>query len=36
MKLYLIDKGELKEINKNIFSSGDVYLLDAGKVKKFF
>ena len=29
MKLYLIDKGELKEINKNIFSSGDVYLLDA-------
>ncbi len=29
MKLYLIDKGDLKEINKSIFSSGDVYLLDA-------
>ena len=29
MKLFLIDKGELKEINKNIFSSGDVYLLDS-------
>ena len=29
MKLFLIVKGELKEIKKNIFSSGDVYLLDA-------
>ena len=29
MKLYLIDKGDLKEINKSVFSSGDVYLLDA-------
>ena len=28
MKLYLIDQGNLKEINKLIFSSGDVYLLD--------
>jgi hypothetical protein len=28
MKLFLIDKGELREINKNVFSSGDVYLLD--------
>jgi len=31
MKLYLVDKGELKELSKNIFSSGDVYLLDAEK-----
>lgn len=31
MKLYLIDQGELKEINKPVFSSGDVYLLDADK-----
>ncbi|MFX0029491.1 MAG: hypothetical protein ACFE8B_09795 [Candidatus Hermodarchaeota archaeon] len=31
MKLYLIDQGALKEINKPIFSSGDVYLLDAEK-----
>ncbi|MHA2007869.1 MAG: hypothetical protein ACXABO_10910 [Promethearchaeota archaeon] len=29
MKLFLIDQGTLKEINKPIFSSGDVYLLDA-------
>ncbi len=29
MKLYLIDQGNLKEIKKNIFSSGDVYLVDA-------
>ncbi|MFW9872436.1 MAG: hypothetical protein ACFFG0_04980 [Candidatus Thorarchaeota archaeon] len=29
MKLFLVDKGELREIKKNIFSSGDVYLLDA-------
>ncbi len=28
LKLYLVDKGELKEINKPIFSTGDVYLLD--------
>ncbi len=28
MKLFLIDKGELKEIKKPIFSSGDVYLVD--------
>ncbi|MFW9822227.1 MAG: hypothetical protein ACFFE4_04800 [Candidatus Thorarchaeota archaeon] len=28
MKLFLIDKGELKEINKPVFSSGDVYLVD--------
>ena len=28
MKLFLIDQGNLKEINKLIFSSGDVYLLD--------
>ncbi len=32
MKLYLIDQGNLKEINKLIFSSGDVYLLDDEKV----
>ncbi len=31
MKLYLVDQGELKEISKLIFSSGDVYLLDAEK-----
>ncbi|MFX1279624.1 MAG: hypothetical protein ACFFA3_09415 [Promethearchaeota archaeon] len=31
MKLFLIDQGELKEIRKPIFSSGDVYLLDAEK-----
>jgi hypothetical protein len=30
-KLYLIDKGNLNEINKPIFSSGDVYLLDEEK-----
>ena len=29
MKLYLIEKGDLREINKSVFSSGDVYLLDA-------
>jgi len=29
MKLYLIDQGNLKEIKKNIFSAGDVYLVDA-------
>ncbi|MHA2181157.1 MAG: hypothetical protein ACXAAH_07020 [Promethearchaeota archaeon] len=28
MKLLLIDKGEIKHINKPIFSSGDVYLVD--------
>ena len=28
MKLFLIDKGELREIKKPIFSSGDVYLVD--------
>ncbi|TFF85357.1 MAG: hypothetical protein EU518_01280 [Promethearchaeota archaeon] len=28
MKLYLVDKGELKEINKPVFSTGDVYILD--------
>ncbi|MFX0139351.1 MAG: hypothetical protein ACFFDN_37270 [Candidatus Hodarchaeota archaeon] len=28
MKLFLIEKGNLKEINKLIFSSGDVYLID--------
>jgi adenylate cyclase len=28
MKLFLIDQGEIKEINKPIFSSGDVYLVD--------
>ena len=28
MKLLLIDKGEIKEIKKPIFSSGDVYLVD--------
>ncbi len=28
MKLFLIEKGELKEITKPIFSSGDVYLVD--------
>jgi len=31
MKLYLVDQGELKEISKSVFSSGDVYLLDAEK-----
>ncbi len=31
MKLYLIDQGNLKEINKLVFSSGDVYLLDDEK-----
>ena len=31
MKLFLVDQGELKEISKSIFSSGDVYLLDAEK-----
>jgi hypothetical protein len=31
MKLYLVDQGQLKEINKPIFSSGDVYLADAEK-----
>lgn len=30
MDLYLIDKGELREVNKPIFSTGDVYLLDDG------
>ncbi|MHA1931772.1 MAG: hypothetical protein ACW96X_04475 [Promethearchaeota archaeon] len=28
MKLILIDKGEIKEIKKPVFSSGDVYLVD--------
>jgi hypothetical protein len=31
MKLFLVDQGQLKEINKPVFSSGDVYLLDAEK-----
>jgi len=31
LKLYLVDQGNLKEINKLIFSSGDVYLLDDEK-----
>ncbi len=31
MKLFLIDKGELKEISKPVFSSGDVYIVDAEK-----
>jgi len=31
LKLYLIEQGNLKEINKLIFSSGDVYLLDDEK-----
>ncbi|MFX0036997.1 MAG: hypothetical protein ACFE9I_15305 [Candidatus Hermodarchaeota archaeon] len=31
MKLYLIDKGNLKEIDKPVFSSGDVYLVDDEK-----
>lgn len=29
MKLYLINKGELNEIKNPVFSTGDVYLLDA-------
>ena len=28
MKLFLINQGELKEINKPVFSTGDVYLID--------
>lgn len=28
MKLYMIDKGNLKQIDKPVFSTGDVYLLD--------
>jgi len=28
MKLFLINKGELNQINKTVFSSGDVYLVD--------
>ena len=28
MKLFLVDKGELKAISKSIFSSGDVYIVD--------
>ena len=31
MKLMLVDQGQLKEISKSVFSSGDVYLLDAEK-----
>ncbi|UCD02477.1 MAG: hypothetical protein JSV23_05560 [Promethearchaeota archaeon] len=31
MKLFLIEQGNLKEINKLIFSSGDVYLVDDEK-----
>ncbi|MGV9199980.1 MAG: hypothetical protein ACOC4M_14330 [Promethearchaeia archaeon] len=31
MKLYLIRKGELEEISKPIFSTGDVYILDADR-----
>lgn len=31
MKIYLINKGELNEINKSVFSSGDVYLIDDEK-----
>jgi hypothetical protein len=32
MKLYLIDQGTLQEIKKNIFSSGDVYIVDADTI----
>jgi hypothetical protein len=32
MKLYIIDQGNLKEINKPVFSSGDVYLVDDEKI----
>ena len=28
MKVFLINKGELNQINKTVFSSGDVYLID--------
>lgn len=28
MKFYLVDKGELKQIDKPVFSTGDVYILD--------
>ncbi|MHA1273485.1 MAG: hypothetical protein ACTSQP_03145 [Promethearchaeota archaeon] len=31
MKLYLINQGELQEINKPVFSTGDVYLVDDEK-----
>jgi hypothetical protein len=31
MKLYLVNQGQLQEINKPIFSSGDVYIADAEK-----
>jgi hypothetical protein len=31
VKIFMIDKGELKEINKPIFSTGDVYLIDDEK-----
>ncbi len=31
MKIYLVDKGELKEIDKLVFSTGDVYLIDDEK-----
>ncbi|MFX1380020.1 MAG: hypothetical protein ACFFA4_13095 [Promethearchaeota archaeon] len=31
MKLFIIEQGNLKEVNKPIFSSGDVYLLDDEK-----
>ena len=30
MKLFLVDQGNLKEISKPIFSTGDVYVLDNG------
>ncbi|MBN1801947.1 MAG: hypothetical protein JW891_10600 [Candidatus Lokiarchaeota archaeon] len=31
MKIYLVDKGELKQIDKLVFSTGDVYLIDDEK-----
>jgi len=31
MKIFMIDKGELKEITKPVFSTGDVYLIDDEK-----
>ena len=31
MKTYMVDQGQLHEIKKPIFSSGDVYLVDDDK-----
>lgn len=31
MKIYIVDKGELKEVKKPIFSSGDAYIVDDEK-----